>query len=222
MTDGFKGKEVQKQERTLVMFSGGIDSTATLWFVLNSVEKYGQVHVHHIHIQNAEGRWHAEAQAVSAVLDYMRKYAPAPFTYSESAISTPSFDKKFLYDMEIISFMTGYMTSRDPSITKVILGATGTDYAMGSTRAVAQSKASHNAFHPDVDDHSGKVKEFPLKDLTKQQVYDTLPLELARLTWSCRRPVRVNGKFVECGICKTCTQELRGIIRTALPTGGAV
>lgn len=79
------------KNRTLVMLSGGIDSTAALWHVLHHPEKYGEIHVHHIHIQNIEARWHAEATAVKNILDCMKKHAPTKFTTSESTINTPSF-----------------------------------------------------------------------------------------------------------------------------------
>lgn len=199
---------------TLVMLSGGIDSTAALWHVLHNADRYGKVHVHHIHIQNIENRWQVEAAAVKAIYEYLREYSPVEFTTSESLISTPSFNGDFLWDIEIIGFMGGYMTSRDPSIWKIIIGATGTDWEMNTIPdTVARSKATHNAFHRNTKDHSGQVKEFPLKDMTKQQAYDSLPPELARLTWSCRRPLFTSGEFVECGVCKTCRGELRDITR---------
>jgi 7-cyano-7-deazaguanine synthase in queuosine biosynthesis len=199
--------------RTLVMFSGGIDSTAALWHVLNRADEYGQVHIHHIHIQNIEARWKAEAAAVKAVLAYMREHAPVPFTMSQSSINTPHFGRKFLFDTEVVSFITGYMTSRDPLITKVIIGATGTDFAMGASSAVERGKAIHNAFHLKEKDHSGAIKEYPHSHLTKEEVYKTLPPELALLTWSCRTPYYKDGKPVECGRCKTCKLELSTVRR---------
>jgi 7-cyano-7-deazaguanine synthase in queuosine biosynthesis len=209
-------KPSHRPMRTLVMLSGGLDSTAALWHVLNHPEDYGQVHVHHIHIQNLEARWKAEAAAVQAVLAYMKQYAPSPFTTSESAINTPHFGGKFLFDTEIVSFITGYMTSRDPQIRKVIIGATGTDFAMGISQAVTRGKAIHNAFHSKDADHSAAIKEYPHRDLTKEEVYKTLPPELAALTWSCRTPRYKDGKPIECGRCKTCVLELRAV-RAAAP-----
>lgn len=208
-------KSSRQPNRTLVLFSGGIDSTAALWHVLNNTDDYGKVHVHHIHIQNIEARWKAEAVAAQAVLQYLRKHAPAPFTVSESSINTPHFGQNFLYDSEIISFMTGYMTSRDPFITKVVIGATGTDFSMGGSQAVARGKAIHNAFHLKEGDHSATVKEYPHSNLTKEQVYNTLPPDLAALTWSCRTPHYIDGKPIECGRCKTCVLELQDIQRPA-------
>lgn len=205
------------RKRTLVMFSGGIDSTGALWHVLNHPEKYGEVHVHHVHMQNIEKRWRAEAMAVKAVLGYMKKHAKADFTTSESVINTPHLNGKFLFDTEVTGFITGYMTSRDPLITRVVFGATGTDFARGVSSAVARGKALHNAFHLDDKDHSGAIKEYPMGELTKQQVYETLPAELAELTWSCRRPRYVDGVPVECGTCKTCVLELREVDRPEAP-----
>ena len=216
MTQG-AAHRTKHAKRTLVMFSGGIDSTAALWHVLQDPKRYGEVHVHHIHIQNIEARWRAEATAVEAVLAYMREHVPTKFTTSESAINTPSFGNKFLYDAEIMSFMTGYMTSRDPLITKVVIGATGTDFTMTASAAVARGKKIHNAFYTDDADHSAAVKEYPLVSHTKEEVYKMLPPELAALTWSCRTPRYVKGKPVECGRCKTCVLEMRGIRR---PTSG--
>ena len=202
-----------KKNRTLVMFSGGLDSTAALWYVLQRPEKYGEIHVHHIHIQNDENRWRAEAVAVEAILAYMRKHAPVAFTTSESTIRTPRFGNKFMFDAEIFNYLSGYMTSRDPLITKVIIGVTGTDYAIGFDEVAKRGKAMHNAFHFDEEDNATRLKEFPLKDLTKDEVYKSLPPELALLTWSCRTPRYVDGKPVECGKCKTCVTEMRDVQR---------
>lgn len=201
------------------MLSGGIDSTAALWHVLNNPSQYGQVHVHHVHIENVEGRRKVEAQAVKAILAYMRQHLPVSFTSSESVIAVPSIGKEFLYDTEIVSFVTGYFTSRDPSITKVVIGGTGSDFSSNTvSRAVTRGKAIHNAFHGGEEDHSGAVKDYPHRDLMKQQVYDTLPQQLARLTWSCRSPRTQDGMFVECGVCKTCRLELRRLVRATPAT----
>ena len=197
------------------MFSGGADSTAALWHALNHSDQYGRIHVHHIHIHNHEARWKVEAQAVKAILKYMEQHAPASFVYSESVMAVPSVGKKFLFDTEVISFITGYMTSRDSSITKVVIGATGDDFNRTTTsNAVNRGKSVHNAFHLEESDHSSAIKVYPLEGSTKQEAYDSLPPELARLTWSCRTPRQANGGFVECGTCKTCKLELRRLSRT--------
>ncbi|MBP9738824.1 7-cyano-7-deazaguanine synthase [Candidatus Saccharibacteria bacterium] len=220
MTQSKLYKEQNKTNRTLVMFSGGLDSTAALWHVLNRPKKYGEIHVHHIHIQNVENRWQAEAAAVKAILAYMRKNAPAEFTTSESTIRTPQLGNKFMFDAEIFNYLSGYMTSRDPLINKVVIGITGTDYKIGFTEIAKRGKAMHNAFHLDEEDNATRIKEFPHKDLTKDEVYKTLPPELALLTWSCRRPRYVDGKPIECGKCKTCVIAMRDVKRPKPPNAG--
>lgn len=201
------------KKRTLVMLSGGIDSTAALWHVLHNPKDYGEVHVHHIHIKNLEARWKAEAMAVESVLAYMRQNAPTPFTKSESTIAVPHFGNKFMYDVEAMGFITGYMTSRDPNITKVVIAATATDFELGVSSSVMRGKRMHNAYHPDEEDHSARIKEYPHKYLTKEEVYKTVPPELAVLTWSCRTPHYADGKPIECGRCKTCKIEMANIKR---------
>ncbi len=196
------------------MLSGGADSTATLWHILNNNKPYGKIHVHHTHIHNIEGRWKVEAQAVKAILAYMKTHTTIPFTESESVMAIPSIGKEFLYDTEVVSYITGYMTSRDPSITGVVIGATGSDFDRSTTsRAITRGKAVHNAFHSDTDDHSDSIKIYSLRNMTKQEAYDSLPADLARLTWSCRTPRQSNGSYTECGICKTCRLELRQLDR---------
>lgn len=212
-----QGEADKKTSRTLVMFSGGIDSTAALWHVLHNPDKYGQIHVHHVHMQNIEARWKAEAVAVKNVLEYMSQHAPAKFTTSESVINTPHLGGNFLFDAEVISFISGYMTSRDSAINRVIIGATKTDFDRGVSNAVKRGKAIHNAFHLEYKDHSGKIKEYPMSEMTKEEVYKTLPTDLAILTWSCRRPHYADGKPLECGQCKTCRLELKGIDRPKSP-----
>ena len=68
---------------TLVMFSGGLDSTAALYKLLTGSED--DLHVHHVHLVNRDGRARAERDAVQAVLAWCRANC-RPFSYSESAL----------------------------------------------------------------------------------------------------------------------------------------
>ncbi len=208
-----------KKNRTLVMFSGGLDSTAALWHVLNRPKKYGEVHVHHIHIKNIENRWQAEAAAVKQILAYMRENAPAEFTVSESTITTPQFGNKFMYDVELTGFIAGYMTSRDPNIKRVVIGATATDFALGASQSATRGNRVLDAFYEDGKEHAKTLKEYPHGELTKAQVYKTLPPDLALLTWSCRRPRYVDGNPIECGTCKTCAKEMSDVKRPRSANG---
>jgi 7-cyano-7-deazaguanine synthase in queuosine biosynthesis len=45
---------------------------------------------------------------------------------------------------------------------------------------------------------------YPVYECTKAEIAALLPAELARLTWSCRRPVARAGGWTPCGTCKAC------------------
>jgi len=68
---------------TLVMFSGGLDSTAMLVKLLG--ETRDELRVHHIRMANRERRDDAEQRAVEAIVAWCRdRYRP--FRYSESGL----------------------------------------------------------------------------------------------------------------------------------------
>jgi tRNA(Ile)-lysidine synthase TilS/MesJ len=68
---------------TLVMFSGGLDSTAMLVKLLE--ETKDELRVHHIRMANKEGRAEAEQAAVERIVAWCRDHY-RPFRYSESAL----------------------------------------------------------------------------------------------------------------------------------------
>lgn len=67
--------------RSLVMYSGGLDSVALLANVLAETDHH--VHVHHIEIVNRDGRSEIENIAVEKTLDYIRREY-RDFDYSSS------------------------------------------------------------------------------------------------------------------------------------------
>src|SRR5918992_1267894 len=74
---------------TLVMFSGGLDSTAMLVKLLG--ESADELRVHHIRMMNREKRDLAEQRAVNSIVAYCRaRYRP--FRYCESALDFRDLD----------------------------------------------------------------------------------------------------------------------------------
>src|SRR5262245_37297436 len=65
------------------MFSGGMDSTAMLVKLLTTGSD--ELRVHHIRLQNREGRDGAESRAVEAIVAWCRERY-RPFRYSESGL----------------------------------------------------------------------------------------------------------------------------------------
>ena len=73
----------------LVMFSGGLDSTAMLHQLLTETD--ADLRVHHIRMANREQRAEAEQAAVERIIAWCRsRYRP--FRYSESALDFTALD----------------------------------------------------------------------------------------------------------------------------------
>jgi 7-cyano-7-deazaguanine synthase in queuosine biosynthesis len=184
-----------RDARVLVMLSGGIDSTGLLWQLLNKNEK---IHVHHMNLKNRELRDAAESIAVSNILDYCKKFVD--FTHSESTHEYPSFYNKMMWDTDIISFMSGMVCQLMPWIKEVAIGMTKTDFNDSSINT--RVERANNVFNAMCE----ATKVYPLKDMTKREVWDLMPKELQALTWSCRTPVYGANVISVCGKCKSCKE----------------
>ena len=49
-------------------------------------------------------------------------------------------------------------------------------------------------------------KIFPVLDMSKREIYDSLPESLPNLFWSCRPPVYSEKNIAPCGKCDTCVK----------------
>lgn len=178
----------------LVMFSGGIDSTGMLWKLLN---ENAPILVHHMNLQNVERRAFAEHKSVEKILQKMRNNYK--FLYSESTHQYPSYNNKFIWDSDIVSFIAGTICLSVPSIKHVAIGMTATD--MSNSELSDRIDRANNIFRSFTDQVD---KIYPVKDLTKSQIYSMLPEEIRNLTWSCRTPIYKNGVPNKCNRCQTC------------------
>lgn len=188
-------KKVFKPD-TLLMFSGGLDSTGAFWKLVQDGKK---VHVHHMNLKNIEKRAVAENQAVQKVLKYMG--GVAVFAYSESTHAYPCYNNKFIWDADIASFVAGNICMAMPWIKEVALGMTASDTNPGLQDRIERANKIFNAFGTEAK------KVYPVHGMTKQQIYDMIPSELRNCVWSCRTPVyQPNGRIMQCGRCQTCQE----------------
>jgi len=188
-----------EQQTILAMYSGGLDSLGMIYKLLTNPEykDYG-LHIHHIHNRNVERRDTAEALVVKKVLEELEQLG-FKFDYSESEISSQPYGRKFMYDTDSINFFAGYICSVNPNIVKIAMGMQANDYSMSLEDRRKRADAILAAF-TDV----GKI--YPVLDMTKREIYDSLPNTLKNMFWSCRRPVYNEKNIAPCGKCDTCVK----------------
>jgi 7-cyano-7-deazaguanine synthase in queuosine biosynthesis len=186
-----------EQQIILAMYSGGLDSLGMIYKLLTDPEykDYG-LHIHHIHNRNVENRDQAEAIVVPLVLKELKKLGFS-FDYSESEIRTQPYGNKFLYDTDSINFFAGYICSVNPNIKKVAMGMQANDANQSLEDRRKRADAILAAF-TDV----GKI--YPVLEMSKREIYDSLPEGLRNMFWSCRRPTYTEKNVVPCGRCDTC------------------
>ena len=177
----------------LIMFSGGLDSTGMLWKLIS---QKSNIHIHHMNLMNQEKRARVESVAVKNILNYVSKHGT--FAYSESTHIYPSFNNKFMWDSDIVSFISGTICLSMPSIKHIAIGMTKTDMENRElSDRVQRSSKILSAF-------TNATKIYPVKDMSKFEIYEFLPTELRNLTWSCRTPIYKDGKAISCDQCPTC------------------
>jgi 7-cyano-7-deazaguanine synthase in queuosine biosynthesis len=185
---------------TLVMFSGGIDSTAMLVKLL--AEGTDELRVHHIRMQNREGRDGAEQRAVESILAWCRaRYRP--FRYSESGLDFRALEA-IPIDYLSIAFVACQVAIDTPRCTRIAVGALAadTDIENRNARQRRVFQAMYECYRARKLGEPSVEWIYPVYHLPKAQIAAALPAELLDLTWSCRRPVGGSRPCLACKACK--------------------
>lgn len=206
-TNTLKTFNIDNDSNILLMFSGGLDSTAALWHLLQNQEN--RLHLHHLYLVNKENRAEAEQRSVKNIISYIEK--SYTIKYSESYHEYPHFsylsivnnnqilNQNFMFDSDLYNFIAGTICGSLPSIKQVAIGRTKSDTGIEERAIIGTNILKLLA--PNVK------KIYPVGHLTKQEVYDMLPKELINMTWSCRTPIYISkNTFQKCGKCKTCLE----------------
>jgi len=188
-----------EQPIILAMYSGGLDSLGMIYKLLTEPEyKDHTLHIHHIHHHNVEHRDRAEAVVVDRVLKELERMGYS-FIYSESEIGSQPYNGQFMYDTDSINFFAGYICSVNPRIVRVAMGMQANDHNHALEDRRKRANAILAAFTP-------VEKIYPVLDMTKREIYDSLPDSLRNMFWSCRRPVYSEKNIAPCGRCDTCVK----------------
>jgi len=187
---------------TLVLFSGGLDSTAMLVKLL--AQGGDELRVHHIRMVNREGRAEAEQAAVERIVGWCRgRYRP--FRYSESGLEFSELEA-IPIDYLSIAFVACQVAIDTPGCNRVAVAslARDTDIANRSARqrrvfdALYECYRARSLGEPQVD------WIYPVYERSKAELAAMLPREVLDMTWSCRRPVPGREGLRACGTCKAC------------------
>ena len=181
------------------MFSGGIDSTAMLVKLL--AEGTDELRVHHIHMQNREGRDAAEQRAVNSILSWCREHY-RPFRYSESGLDFRALEA-IPIDYLSIAFVACQVAIDTPRCTRIAVGALAADTDI-ENRSARQRRVFDVMYECYRARKLGEPRVewiYPVYDVPKAEIAAALPAALLDLTWSCRRPV---GGSRPCLVCKAC------------------
>lgn len=187
---------------TLAMFSGGLDSTAMLWKLLTETDE--QLRVHHIRMDNREGRAEAEQLAVERIVACCRERGRA-FRYSESGLEFTQLEA-IPIDYLAIAYVACQVAIDTPGCRQIAVGtlARDTDEANRSARQRRVFEVMYECYRARKLGESEVRWIYPVHGLSKPEVAALLPPALRDLTWSCRTPLRTPGGLRPCGRCKAC------------------
>jgi len=186
---------------TLINFSGGMDSTYTLyhWLKENPNEK---ILVHHINLlHKKEDRVDAEKKAVRNIFQYLRSKGLKNYEYHESSFDYGSLPRISVKDIQIVAFFTGIIlkTPQWKDIDKILISWHKGEVDREDIRkGFKVKKMLKDGLMID------PLPEilFPIENLSREEMAENMPLELLKMAHSCRKPMY----YRNCGICKTCKE----------------
>src|SRR5213083_2554439 len=164
---------------TLVMFSGGLDSTAMLVKLLG--ETRDELRVHHIRMVNREARAEAEHSAVERIVAWCRD-RHRPFRYSESALDFRELEA-IPIDYLSIAFVACQVAIDTPRCDRIAVAALArdTDIANRSARQRRVFEALYECYRARKLGEPEVQWIYPVYHSTKQELAAALPRELVEL-----------------------------------------
>ncbi|MCB9991490.1 MAG: hypothetical protein H6867_08940 [Rhodospirillales bacterium] len=187
----------------LCMFSGGLDSFGCAWQLFtNDAYKDFHIHLHHMHIVNVEQRTQNEEEATRRFVTYCEQEFRRDFTFTENIMGFRFLQSgDFPMDSYLYGFVSAMIANNNPNIVHVAVGRTKTDME-NDVPLYPHIQRGHRIFEASLtDERQGKITYiFPVRDISKNAIYEALPPRLQQSFWSCRRPVNLKP----CHQCETC------------------
>ena len=186
-----------EQPTILAMYSGGLDSLGMIYKLLTDPEyKDYRLHIHHVRNQNVEQRDKAEAIAVKYALDELKNLG-FKFEFSQSEIRSMVYNGRYMFDSDTMNYFAGFVCSANPNIVKVAMGMQAND---GNHSLEERRKRADKILAAFTD--VGKI--YPVLNMSKREIFDSLPSSLRDKFWSCRVPKYNETSIERCKKCDTC------------------
>lgn len=205
--------EVTRPKKTLLMFSGGYDSTAALYHLLTTTND--TLFVHRIKLKNEKERSSAEQIAADRVIAYCQRHY-RPFNYRESEFSLNSSSNYGFDDIYNVVYIAAQLVKYDNSGAAYDnaycagLNLEEEDYYFAGAKR--REREANELFYyllnigepsnPSVG-HT-KLDIVYWRNKNKSDILSLLPTKLKALAWTCRNPVHKNGLPMECKKCPSC------------------
>ena len=198
----------------LLMWSGGVSSTAMLFQLLTDSEyKDYDIIAHHCHISDICNKAIAEAVACKNILDYLegkKKYRK--FFFSESSHNytflTPPRYNRNLHDLDMVTFMASQMVAGNHDIKYVLFGGTNTDAKMVSNYVDLRQRTHKIMYEALVfeRDNIDVTVQYPYENASFEKVFKLLPRTVKKKPWSCMIPTYYEDTTdaIPCGKCIKC------------------
>tara|TARA_R100000008_G_C3534929_1_gene141423 strand:+ start:217 stop:825 length:609 start_codon:yes stop_codon:yes gene_type:complete len=193
------------KDKTVVLWSGGVDSTGALYKILKEYDD--EVVAHHIHFVNRENRWEAEKKSIDKMIPWLKTNI-RDFEYSESTIKM---DLNFIgWDIMHAMYIGGVVVANEKTKSpdykkyKLVLGDNSEDFNSYQWKTpIAQLLSVMTSLeHPQESQDIPYIWQIMAKT-SKQDIWNLLPTFLKENIWGCRRPIW-DDEWVECGKCITC------------------
>lgn len=191
----------------IIPLSGGIDSTALLYRILkeNPQHNYLVYRVNMVHGTSGH-RTTQEAQATEAIVKWLYENGLKNFCFKRLSIDYASLGMTPpVWDSEVINFFGAMIIQAHPEIKVFYDGAIKDDFKDPDFQNRLNKIADILYLHTQKSKETLKI-EFPIRNLLKYEVIQSIPEDLLKLTWSCRYPKIVApwtfGRCHECPQCK--------------------
>lgn len=188
----------------ILFLSGGLDSTAMLYKAFIENERK-HLRVHFIELHNRNQRWIAERDSVTAILNWFTKRG-MKFSYTTSRHDFSGTPDVILQDMHLFYFVGATLLRTYQDANEIRLGWIKEEWDKESVRDRASNALNilkGAVMKPDIRLNDVEVT-FPLKRMSKKDVYLYLPEQLKLMTWSCRKPIFEGNRYWICNECHAC------------------